>query len=76
MGKPILGAGIEVRFLQRSSWGEVGNSFDAFWLGEWMDQNDKELKREKENMDPLQTDENMENQTNVKAEHNNLWILP
>jgi len=41
-----------------------------------MDQNDKELKRVKENMDPLQTDKNMENQTNLKAEHNNLWILP
>ena len=30
-----------------------------FDLSVWMDQNEKELKRARENMDPLQTGENM-----------------
>ena len=59
MGKTIFGAEDKARSLQNSSWGEVGNSLDAFLLSVWIDQNKKELKREKENMDPLQTGENM-----------------
>ena len=33
MGKTIFGSGDKARSLQYSSWGEVGNSLDAFYLG-------------------------------------------
>ena len=58
-GKGKFGSGDEAKFLQSSSWGKVGSSFDAFWSYVWMDHNDKELKRARGNKDPLQTDENI-----------------
>ena len=59
MGKNNFGYGDKVRSLQNSSWGKVGSSLDAFLLCVWMDQNDKELKRARENKNPLQTGENI-----------------
>ena len=59
MGKNNFGFGDKAKSLQNSSWGKVGSSLDAFWLSVRIDQNEKEMKRARENMDPLQTGENM-----------------
>ena len=46
-GKGSFGCGDEAQFLQKSTWGKVGDCLDAFKENEWLDLIGEKLRRER-----------------------------
>ena len=45
-GKGNFGCGDEAQFLQRSTWGKIGDCFDAFKENEWLDLTGEKLRKQ------------------------------